>query len=470
MKRRSKSLGIIVLLLILAFSYTVVFGIKIPDRDSHYTYIKGSDDIRLGIDIKGGVDVVFSPPSDAIKDMSKDEMKTSMKAAEEVIKLRLIGQNITDHSVYTDTENYKVVVRFPWKSDEKDFDPKLAIDELGKTAELKFVEGEESTGTVVITGADIAEASMGFQRSDPNNQNSPTEPVVQLKLKPSGKDKFAEATGRLQGSKISIWLDDQQISAPTVSAHITDGSAIINGMPDSTTASKLANQINSGALPFKLETTGYSTINPTLGQNALDAMVIAGVIALALVCVFMFLYYRLPGFVACIALIGQVTGSLACVSGYLPFIPSFTLTLPGIAGIILSIGMGVDANILTFERIKDELRAGKTIDRSIDIGNQNSFAAILDGNVTTIFVALILMGVFGPLDSLIAAPFKLIFGILKLGPSTAGAIYSFGFTLLVGVIFNFIMAVSASRLMLQSMARFKPLRKRWLYGGAKNEL
>ena len=143
------------------------------------------------------------------------------------------------------------------------------------------------------------------------------------------------------------------------------------------------------------------------------------------------------------------------ISGYLPFINSFTMTLPGIAGIILSIGMGVDANIITATRIKEELWAGKSLDGAILKGDENSFWAIFDGNITTIIVALILMGVFGPSNIL-----SMLFG-----PSTTGSIYSFGYTLLVGNFGNFIMGVGASRLMTKSLSSFKGLRNKWLYGG-----
>ena len=462
MKRRSKATGIVLMLLILAFSYTAMMGIKVPNRDLSDTYIKGVADIRYGIDIKGGVNVIFTPDESAA-----NVTKENMQAAEEIVKMRLIGQNITDNTVYADYTNNKVVVQFPWKSDETDFDPQQAIAELGDTAELKFIEGTDASGTVILTGADIDSASPGYQQAE---GSSPAGYVVQLKLKASGKDKFAEATGRLIGQTISIWLDDQMISYPSVNSAITDGEAVITGMAGSAEASALANKINSGALPFKLAVDSYSSINPTLGQNALNAMAVAGLIAFVLICIFMLLYYRLSGFVACIALLGQVTGSLAAVSGYFPFIPSFTLTLPGIAGIILSIGMGVDANIITFERIKEELRAGKTIDGAIAIGYKNSFSAIFDGNATIIFVSIVLMGVFGPPNALAGAMLKPLFNLLRLGPSTAGAIYSFGYTLLIGVILNFVMAVAASKGMMTSFARFKFLRNRRLYGGAKNEI
>ena len=224
-------------------------------------------------------------------------------------------------------------------------------------------------------------------------------------------------------------------------------------------------KINAGALPFALQTTNFSTISPTLGVGARDAMVLAGFIAFIAICVLMIILYRLPGIVACIALMGQAAGTIAAITGYLPSISSFTLTLPGIAGIILSIGVGVDANVITYERIREELRLGRGIDAAIDAGYKRAFTAIFDGNITVVFVAVILMGAFGPPASIFAMMLKPVFGIF--GSSTTGAIYSFGYTLLVGIILNFLMGVTASRLMLKSLSKFKPLRKAWLYGGEK---
>ena len=195
-------------------------------------------------------------------------------------------------------------------------------------------------------------------------------------------------------------------------------------------------------------------------------MVIAGIIAFILIAIFMLVYYRLPGFVAVICLLGQVAGSIAAVSGYFGVINSFTLTLPGIAGIILSIGMGVDANIITAERIKEQIRMGKTIDSAIQNGSKESFSAIFDGNITVVIVSIVLMGVFGPPDSLFATILKPILSFFPV--STSGAVYAFGYTLLVGIIFNFIMGVTCSRLMLKAVSRFKFLRKPWLLGGKRS--
>ena len=252
-------------------------------------------------------------------------------------------------------------------------------------------------------------------------------------------------------------MDDTCISAPTVNSIITEGKAIISGDFDADSASDLANKINAGALPFDLSIESYGTISPSLGTYALTAMGYASIAALCFIFLFMCIIYRVPGFVAFIALLGQLSISLMAVSGYFTVFPSFTMTIPGIAGMILSIGMGVDANIITAERIKDELYAGKTLDTSIARGTKSSLSAIIDGNITIIVVAIILILVFGP-----ANIFSGFFGV-----STTGLIYAFGYTLLVGVIGNFIMGVAASRLMLRSVSGLKFLRNKRLYGGKK---
>ena len=173
----------------------------------------------------------------------------------------------------------------------------------------------------------------------------------------------------------------------------------------------------------------------------------------------MIIFFRVPGFVAVLALLGQMAIIIVSVSGYFPVFNSFTMTLPGIAGMILSIGTGVDANILTAERIREELKKGKSLDSAINAGTKNSLSAIIDGNMTIIIVSVILILVFGPFNML-----SFIFGL-----STTGAIYAFGYTLLIGTIANFIMGIGAARLMLKSLSGFKLLRNPTLYGGAKNE-
>ena len=470
MKRTSKSVFFIVFVLIAALAYTTVFGVYTTFGDRQDTVIRGVSDIRFGIDIRGGVDVTFAP---ADKDMdATDEQIESVKT---VIEQRMVGQGITDYEIYADTNNDQVIARFPWKADDESFDVAAAIEELGKTAMLEFRIGSETTtqkdkegndvqvpsGDLVLKGTDVASASAGIHPET-------MKPVVQLKLNASGTSAFADATAKqyASGGTISIWLDNEMISNPSVKeGAITGGEAIIDGMASMEEASSLANLINAGALPFSIEVASYGTVSPTLGTQALDVMVMAGLIAFGLITLFIIFTYRLPGVVAVIALVGQVSGALAAVSGYFSTFNGFTLTLPGIAGVILSIGMGVDCNVITAERIKEEIRNGKTIDGAVRAGCKNSFSAVVDGNITVLIVSIVLMGVFGPPDGLFA---KLLYPVLFMFPAaTTGAVYSFGFTLAVGIAMNFIMGMLASRLMLKSLTRFKFLRKPWLLGGER---
>lgn len=470
MRKVKKPVFFIVFALIIIFAATVLFGISTYYGDMKTVYVKGVNNIRFGIDIKGGVDVTFTPPEDT------DATDAQLDAAKEVIVQRMINLGITDYESYIDYSNDRIIVRFPWKENEADFDPEAAVKELGETAELTFREGYETdefgmyTGVtaenVILVGSDVQEAQAAYTQ----DSSGSLEWLVSLELTGEGAKKFADATARLyeQNGVISIWMDETCFSYPTVSAVITDGRATISGNFDADSAKELADKINSGALPFKLVTASFSTISPSLGTGALEAMVIAGIIAFAFIALFMIVLYRLPGAVAVISLIGQVAGTLAFISGYFGFMNGSILTIPGIAGIILAVGMGVDANIITSERIKEELVNGKTLDGSIESGFKRAFSAILDGNVTMILVAIILMGAFGTPDSIFSKALHFVF--FMFGPSTAGTIYSFGFTLLTGVALNLFFGVFCSRLMLASLSKFKAMRNPALYGGgAKHE-
>lgn len=475
MKKIKKPVFFIVFLIILLFSYTAIFGVKTMYGDVETKkYIKGVSDIRLGIDIQGGVDVTFKPAEGV------DATLEQLDSVKEIMKLRLSSLGITDSNVYVDEKNDTVIVRFPWKSSESNFDPEAAVKELGGTAMLTFRNGSDydqdeegnpiPTGDIILSGKDIANA---YASGHQDETTGAIEYVVVLELtktgsdgEESGQEKFATATTELAPSNgvISIWMDNTMISAPAVQSAITGGEATISGSFETyDDAKKLADQINSGSLPFSLTTSSFSTISPTLGSGALDAMVLGGIISFALIAVYMIVLYRLPGFVAVIGLAGQVTATLACVSGYFGFMPSSSLTVPGIAGIILAIGMGVDANIITGERIKEELRSGKKLNTALEAGYDRAFSAIFDGNVTLIIIAVILMGAFGVPDSFFAKLFSFVFRWF--GTTTEGTIYSFGFTLLVGAILNFLMGVLASKLMLGSLSKFKIFQNRKLYGG-----
>lgn len=407
------------LLLLLA-----VFGLQIGDFQ-----IKGAGMMRFGIDIRGGVEATYEP-----KDLDRQPTDDELEAAKSIIETRMDAKNITDREVTIDKTNGVIIVRFPWKSDETDFDPQQAVSELGETAKLTF---RDPDGNVVLDGTDVSKSYAEVDMSSSSIIQG--NPVVILELTSDGAKKFEEATTALVNQKISIYMDETMISSPVVDEPITNGSARITGSFSMDEAKDLADKINSGSLPFSLVANNCLIISPTLGSNALNVMVLAGEIAFALVCLFMLLYYRLPGLVACITLTLQVSGQLLAVS-----IPQFTLTLPGIAGIILSIGMGVDANVIISERIREELRAGKTLRKAIDQGFRRAFSAVFDGNITTIIVSIVLI----------------IFG--------SGTMLSFGYTLLCGCLMNFVSGVIVSRLMIRSLSEFPALRKP-AYFGVKRE-
>ena len=463
MKTKGKAWHLVAAVLLIAvFVYTAFFGVYAKYGDTTTTYIKGAKDIRFGVDIKGGVNVTFVP-SDGY-----DATEEQLEAAQLVIENRLVALNVTDYELYVDNNSDSLILEFPWQSGETDFDPEAAIDEIGTTAYLTFREGSSADGELILDGSMIESAAAQY---GPVTSGGASEYFVSLKFTDDGAKAFGDATTRLAASKgtISIWLDDENVSTATVNSAITDGSAIITSSASNPFTQeqviKMARQINSGALPFALTVDSYSTVSPSLGENSLSAMVLAGLIAFALIVVFMTILYRLPGFLACMALAGQVAATLAFVSGYFPVFESFTMTLPGIAGIILAIGMGVDANVITAERIKEELKNGKSLDGALKSGFARGLTPIIDGNVTIVIVAIVLMGAFGPSDGLFAKALHFVF--FAFGPSTAGTIYAFGYTLLTGVLLNFVFGVFATRVMIRGAASIKALRNPWLYGAEK---
>ena len=433
-KRVGKPAIFILVLVIAAMSYLCIAGVHTQNGDIKVTNIAGVQDIRFGIDIRGGVDVTFTAPAGTT--VSNADMSAM------VIRLteRMDSLGIKDKDIYPDYTHDRINIRFPWKSDVtvKNQDAETAISELSASSMLYF---KDSSGNTFMTGKDVQSASA---KVDSNNNNNGY--CISLNFKSSGASKFAAATKKMAAlsssdkNYITIYLNDTKLQTASVDSEIDGNSCIIDNTSSplsSDYCTDIATKINAGALPFRLVTDNYSAISPTMGQNALTVTVFAGLLAFILICLFMILYYRLPGLIACIALVGHITATLLCIS-----IPQFTLTLPGIAGIILSIGMGVDCNIITAERIKEELRVGKTLDGAIDAGFERSFTAIFDGNITVLIVGFLLQ----------------ILG--------SGTVQSFGYTLIVGVIFNFIMGLAFSRIMLKSISKFSGVRKIWLFGGA----
>ena len=421
-KRVGKPVIFFTVIIIAVITWLAIFGVAWQNGDTRTVWIAGAQDIRFGIDIKGGIDVTFTPPK------GTSVSKSDMDKATKIINTRLDNENILDRDVYTDYTNHHIIVRFPPKAGESSFNPEEEIKQLGSMAQMVFKSADYNNGASIVTGKDVKSSAVKVDSSGSY--------YVELTLNSSGVKAFDKATKYLHDNNkdLSIYMDNKEIETAGVDAEIDNGQAIIQGGFTAKTAKNLSDLINAGSLPFALQTDNFSTIAPTLGQSALQVMVWAGILAFILICLFMIFYYRLPGFIACIALVGHIAGTLLFIS-----IPHITLTLPGIAGIILSIGMGVDCNVITFERVKEELRLGKTLDGAIDAGFDRSFSAIFDGNVTVIIVGVILW---------------------FMGSAT---VKSFGYTLIVGVIFNFIMGIIASRFMLRSISRFTAFRKNTLY-------
>ncbi len=413
--KKNKPVFFIIVAFALLMVYTALFGLELGGLK-----IMGSPDMRFGIDIRGGVEAVYQPV-----DLDRKPTASELEAARTIIELRLDKQNIMDRDVTTDEGNGYVLVRFPWKADETDFDPEKAILELGATAQLTFVGPDDQ---VILTGSHVKNSKPGVgQRLEEGY-------IVSLSFDAEGTRLFSEATAKYLGKNIRIFLDQEMISDARVINQITSGEAMISGQNSYEEAKLLSDQINSGALPFSMVTKNYSTISPSLGSGALSVMLKAGLIAFIVICILLISYYKLPGVVACVSLMIQISGQILSLS-----IPQMTLTLTGIAGIILSIGMGVDANVIISERISEEIKAGKSVSSAIAAGFKNAFSSVFDGNITVLIVAFILM---------------------TLG---SGSLLSFAYSLFTGIVFNFIAGVTASRLMIRSLSAFKALRKPKLY-------
>ncbi len=399
--------------------------------------------MRFGIDIKGGVSATFQSADENV--VPTDAQLESAKA---IIELRLDSNNILDRTVTIDRENHSVLVEFPWQASEENYDPVAAIAELGETAQLTFavVKSADSAGenTYALTdengktigyytieeqfmdGSKVSKANAGYLEGNY---------VVNLEFDSEGTTIFSEKTSSHVGDLIGILMDDHLISVAQVETAITEGSCYISGSFTASESKDLAAKINSGALPFAMESSNYSSVSATMGTHALNVMILAGLIALCIIVLFMCIYYRLPGFVASITLLLQAAGQLLIFH-----LMGLTLTLPGIAGIILSIGMGVDSNIIIAERIKEEINAGKTLRGAISAGYNRAFSAVLDCNVTTAAVGLLLM----------------FFG--------TGAMLSFAYTLLIGIVLNFGLSIISTKLMLQSLSSYKALSNPKFYG------
>ncbi len=434
---KSKHIVKIVLwvLLTAASVYVAFFGLII----NYNIILEGAYDAKLGIDLKGGMHAILTPEDGA------EVSNADLDAAIEVINLRFDGQAIYDRSVLADYEGKRIIVEIPWSSGETDFNPQKIAEEIGEMAKLTFSAVEEDSesasgfkavGDVLVDGSNVSDA---YAAIDPNNSSNY---LVVLSFDDKGTEDFKNATTQLNGERLGILLDGEIISAPTVNAVIEDGQATIEGEFTLDEARSLANKIKSGSLPFKMVIADgeLRTITPILGENALNVALQAGMVALIVILLFMLLYYRLPGLVACIALIAHVAIQVLLMVWF-----EISLTLPGIAGIILTIGMSVDANVIVFERMKEEISKGKNISSTIKDGFKNALSSIVDGNITTIISAVVLY----------------YFG--------TGSVKGFAVTFIIGIVLNFITSVWMSRSMLLSVEKLNIFKSPWWYGAKKGK-
>lgn len=406
MNVRNFIIFLLVLSLVAAGGYIAISGLSI----GKYDIAPVKDSINLGLDLEGGVYVVLEAKTDA----TGDELARKMQEAKSIIDQRVNGLGVTEPNIVIEGDN-RIRVELPGLKNTQE-----ALDMIGKTAELQFVDSE---GNVVVTGKNVKNSEPMYQEDQLTGQKIA---VVSLEFDSEGAKLFKEATERAMSKPegpervIQIMLDGNEISAPGVSSVVTDGKASIEGGFTIESATELAMLIKAGALPVEMEEVAASVIGPTLGLESLDKSVYAATIGIILIFVFMLLFYRIPGLVADIALTIYILIVLFIMVSL-----KATLTLPGVAGLILSIGMAVDANVVIFERVKEEIRAGKSLRSSVDSGFKRALSTVLDANVTTLIAGIVLFS-FG-----------------------TGPIKGFAVTLIIGIVASMITAVFVTRLLLK---------------------
>lgn len=372
MKKKSIAVLALMIVIALAMNYVAFFGITIGNM-SWGGVLDENDGIRRGIDLAGGSVISFQANAE-------NPTEAEMDIVESIFSARLSNSGYTEARISRD-EAGKITVEIP---SETDTDKAASL--LGSTAKLTFVDADDN---IVLDGAtDIKNAEYKFGQL---SQTSSQEAYIELTLTSDAVSKFAEATKaaaqRTADNKnyIAIKMDDAIISAPSVKEEINSETCVISGSFTPESAKELANQIKSGALPFDLSVISKDTIGPELGAKALPTSLMAAGIGILVVMLFMIIIYRIPGLIADLALLIYV-GIISLVLGLM----RVNLSLSGIAGIVLSIGMAVDANVIIFERMKEELKIGKTIKASVDSGFKKAFSAILDSNITTIITCVVL--------------------------------------------------------------------------------
>lgn len=352
--KKSKGKGLLGLLI--ALVAVGVFG---------YFGYSTAPDIKLGLDLAGGVSITYQAVG--------EETPTSEQMADTIYKLQQRVQNYsTEAEVYQEGSN-RINIDIPGVSDANS-----VLEELGKPGSLVF---QDETGNVILTGDQVASAKAGYVKDNTGNNQY----IVSLTFTDEGAKKFAEATTANVGKRIAIVYDGMMYSNPLVKEAITQGSCTIDGMTSFEEADKLAATIRIGSLSLELEELRSNVVGAKLGQEAIATSLKAGAIGFGIVAVFMIIVYLIPGLAAAIALCLYVGLIVVLLSAF-----EVTLTLPGIAGIILSIGMAVDANVIIFTRIKEEIGLGKTVKTAIKSGFNKALSAIIDGNVTTLIAAVVL--------------------------------------------------------------------------------
>ena len=359
MKTRCAVNMIVVVILLAAFGALAIFGLNIGALEIK-PLVEG---ISQGLDLRGGVSAVYEA-----QDEGQSDFASLLSGTMAVLRNRLTNQGFTEATVTQQGTN-RIRIEIPDVDD-----PNEILNIIGQPAHLEF---KTADGETIMDGSAVVSAEMGYLDG---------QPVVQFTLNDEGAAAFATATAENVGSTISIELDGEVISAPTVNQAITGGQGYIEGNFTAESAQQLAMLIQSGALPLDIEQIEVRTISATLGEDALSTSMTAAVIGVLLVIVFMLVIYRLPGVMASLALLIYILIDLFLLA----VIPGVQLTLPGIAGIVLSIGMAVDANVIIFTRIKEEIGLGKTVKSAIKTGFAKALSAIIDGNVTTLIAAAVL--------------------------------------------------------------------------------
>lgn len=406
----------------------VAFGVLIDLPKSFL----GGEKIKasLGLDLVGGTELTYQ----ADLSQSKDKMK-DLDNLKSVFNKRINELGVAEPTIQSSGGD-KIIIELPGIKDIN-----TAVDKIGATYELSFMtESTADKGVKLkdyyesgytypgyweksdLTGRNLTKADATFQGNSKTSITS--DPVVTISFDNIGKEKFRELTKNNINKRIAIVLDNQIVSAPNVQTEISDGQAVITGQKDIKEAQQLSKRLNEGMLPVPTKLLGQQNVGATLGQESLKMSIVAGIIGILLVSIFMIAYYRFPGIIAILALIIYAIVSLAIYK----IIP-VTLTLAGIAGFVLSIGMAIDANVLIFERLKEELKAGKELKLSIQDGFVRSWNSIRDSNISSIITCLILYFTAG-----------------------SGPVRGFALTLMLGIIVSLFTAITVTRTILLLIA------------------